>query len=377
MKIADLHCDTISKLLKRKRQGLPHDLRENDCQVDLYKLQKGNYGLQCFALFVNMGQVSDPWAEVIEELALYESQLFVNSDILAPVYDFEDIAENASRGKISALLTVEEGGVCGGSLEKLKTLYDRGVRIITLTWNYQNELGYPANPAKLKNSAVAASGMHNAVNLNISRDIGVLDAMNTLKTADVSGNKSSDSETTYAQMVSIAGLTDKGFEFLEMMEELHMIVDVSHLSDAGFYDVLRHAKRSFMATHSNARALTPHPRNLTDEMIRALSEKGGVMGLNYCADFLHLSECSLPDGEILDKLVTHALHIINVGGIQVLSLGSDFDGIPHSKDLRYANQMERLLGALQTAGIHAAAIDKIVWGNAMRVLENLPRKSLR
>ena len=145
------------------------------------------------------------------------------------------------------MLTVEEGAVCKGSTGKLRHLYRLGVRMLTLTWNYPNELGWP-------NVKMPPEGSEEAPDFTVP-----------------------DREH---------GLTETGFAFLSEMERLGMIVDVSHLSDAGFWDVARAAEKPFVASHSNARAVCHHVRNLNDEMIRALAEKGGVTGLNFCPSFL-------------------------------------------------------------------------------------------
>lgn len=111
------------------------------------------------------------------------------------------------------------------------------------------------------------------------------------------------------------------------MERLHMIVDVSHLSDRGFWDIAEHSTRPFAASHSNCRALAPHCRNLTDEMIRVMAEKGGLVGLNYCSGFLD----DQPRPELCRSttalMARHAAHFKQVGGIEIIGLGSDFDGI--------------------------------------------------
>lgn len=163
---------------------------------------------------------------------------------------------------MSAMLTVEEGGVCGGRTECLRELYKQGVCMMTLSWNYKNELGHPNLYAELRNS-IRAEEPHLTPE---EQDYALQKYLNTPDTEH--------------------GLTKKGREFVECMEEMGMIVDVSHMSDAGFFDVLQMTKKPFVASHSNARALCPCTRNLTDDMIRALAAKGGVAGLNFCADFL-------------------------------------------------------------------------------------------
>ena len=122
-----------------------------------------------------------------------------------------------------------------------------------------------------------------------------------------------------------AGLTDFGKEAVERMEQLGMLVDVSHLSDGGFWDVSRLCKGPFVASHSNCRALNPHPRSLTDEMLRTLAEHGGVAGLNFAPEFLN-GDITCQDSRVED-MVTQLRHRINVGGEDCAALGSDLDGI--------------------------------------------------
>ena len=175
MRIADMHCDTISELLRQRREhasaaedtteapaggqsegaataDTQPGLGQNTCHVDLRKMQKSGYVLQNFALFVNLGKVKDAWQEVQKLRALYEEELQKNQDIIAPVYSYADIEKNLADGKMSAMLTVEEGGVCGGRTERLRELYKQGVRMMTLSWNYKNELGHPNLYAELRNS---------------------------------------------------------------------------------------------------------------------------------------------------------------------------------------------------------------------------------
>ena len=155
-----------------------------------------------------------------------------------------------------------------------------------------------------------------------------------------------------------------------------MIVDVSHLSDKGFYDVLECAKKPFVASHSNARAVCPCARNLTDSMIRSLGERGGVMGLNYCVDFLLEAQC-IPGGKeariqaILNAAVNHARHIVDVGGMEVLGLGSDFDGIDVNEALPGAQSVERLWDALHGAGFTQSQLDGIFSENVLRVYREI------
>lgn len=333
MQIADMHCDTIERLLRYQRQGQKQGLRENDCHIDLLRMKAGGYLIQNFALFVNAKTCEDPWEEVCLLYRLYREEMEKNNDLIAPVLRMEDIGANAASGRMSAMLTVEEGAVCRGELSRLQKLYEMGVRMMTLTWNYKNELGSPG--------------------LDITK-----------------GWKAWESCRKISANVT-DGLTERGREFVAEMEKLGMIVDVSHLSDAGFYEVLNITKNPFVASHSNARALCPVPRNLSDDMIRKLAERGGVMGLNFCADFLKSVPAGTPNPGSLTEIANHARHITDVGGMEVLGLGSDFDGIDTNEGIPHAGRMEDLWESLRRAGYTESELDKIFGQNVLRVYEEI------
>lgn len=332
MKIIDMHCDTISILLEKRRRGEQTGLRKNTGHLDLQRMKQSGYLLQNFALYVNKNRCADPWEEVCALYEVYQQEIAVNAEILAPVLRYDDIASNEAQGKMSAMLTVEEGAVCKGEIEKLRKLYDMGVRMLTLTWNFPNELGYPHCVEKV-------NGQTGCSYPNQSR-------------------------------VPDMGLTETGREFVAEMQYLGMIADVSHLSDAGFYDVLECTHKPFVASHSNARTICNHSRNLTDDMIRRLAERGGCTGLNFYADFLEAAEAEKPVATQiggLDAMVRHAMHIVNAGGINVLGLGSDFDGIDTNEALPGVQSMELLWNALKKAGFTEGQLDKIFYQNVLRV----------
>ena len=316
----DMHCDTVSSLWRRGREGKPGSLRESDLCVDLHKMRQGNYLLLNFAMFVLLGRDGDPLVHVLELMDEYERQMAANRDWIAPVYRYADIEKNQAEGKLSALLTVEEGGVTKGNVAVLRNLYRLGVRMMTLTWNFENELGYPHTLRELP---------------------------------DYDPNKP-------------YGLKEQGIAMVEEMDRLGMIVDVSHLSDGGFWDVIRYGKRPFVASHSNARAVQNHSRNLTDEMIRALADRGGVMGINFCDSFL----ASQGPGTVED-MIRHIRHIRNVGGIGCIGLGTDFDGIDNTPEIGHAGEMPLLARGLEQAGFKPAEIDAIYSGNVLRVYQEV------
>lgn len=343
MKIADMHCDTIWWLDKKRLAGEQESLRTNTGHIDSGKLKKSSYAIQNFALFVKLGAQEDSWLKVQELMELYRKEIGENADLIAPVLTYGDIERNEKAGKLSAMVTVEEGGVCGGRIDRLNRLYEQGVRMMTLIWNYPNELGYPnLNADRGKVFREEAAERPREEQDRILR--GFLNTPDTLH-----------------------GLTEKGREFVARMEALGMIVDVSHMSDAGFYDVLQITKKPFVASHSNARKVCPCARNMSDDMIRSLAERGGVMGLNFCADFLTQLPAGMPNPGTIDAVVRHARHIAEIGGMECIGIGSDFDGIDTHAELPGAEAMGKLYDALYKGGFTESQIDRIFYGNVMRV----------
>ena len=326
MKVFDLHCDTLSELRHAQQRGEAMSFARNDLHIDLEKLEQGDYMLQCFAAFVNLADPTpgaDPLVTALEEIDIFKRIMEKYSDRIAPVYRPEDIRKNAAAG------TIEEGGCCKGSLGVLRRMYELGVRMMTLTWNHENELASP--------NVVPGAG------------------------TDAIWPCQPNTET---------GLKEKGYEFLAEMERLHIIADVSHLSDKGFWDIAEHSTRPFAASHSNCRALAPHCRNLTDEMIRVMAEKGGLVGLNYCSGFLD----DQPRPELCRSttalMAKHAAHFKKVGGIEILGLGSDFDGIGGRLELDSCAKLPLLADALQKEGFTEDEVEAIFYRNAQRFFED-------
>lgn len=316
MQIVDMHCDTISGLFLNP--DTEETLRKNSKHVDLLRMKEAGYLLQNFAIFVNKQEYPDTKERALSLLEYFGSEMERNTDLIAPVTCMADIENNRLQGKMSAMLTLEEGAILEGSVDTLKEFYDKGVLMITLTWNYQNEIGFPHN---------YNGGINNAAGARY-------------------------------------GLTKRGFEIVEAMEALGIIIDVSHLSDDGFYDVLNCTTKPFVASHSNSRAICNMSRNLSDDMIRGLAGRGGVIGLNFYPPFLG------DDGRIA-AVIRHAKHIINVGGIEVLGLGSDFDGIDGQKELLGAETMPKLIDAFLKAGFTDSDTEKIFGSNVLRVYRDI------
>ncbi len=345
--IADMHCDTLSELRNRKKNGSEEGLRRNRLCLDLDRMKAHSYVLQNFAVFVDLAQTEDPFADAMELISLFYEEMEKNSEIAGRAVSWNDITQNRSDGKISAMLTLEEGGMCRGDIGKLRTLYDRGARMMTLCWNYENELACPAFYEPVQPFCAQAQAWKTAADA----------------APGPRGEQEEKPPPTRSRRES-KGLTDKGIEFLEAMEALHMIPDVSHLSDEGVWDVLANTNRPFAASHSNARAVWEHERNLPDDLLRALGERGCVIGLNYYPLFLHEegsreSACA--------AIARHARHIAEKAGIESVGLGSDFDGFEAKSDIAGAEDLDNLLWALHRAGFSGRETDLICEENVLNL----------
>lgn len=300
--IIDLHCDTIHALVAGERSG---NLRESDAHVDLRWMKEAGNVTTCFALFVDKIAHTSPWNRAEQLYERFKKEVREASTSIAQVRYPQ---EQGNKALQQAILSVEELGILEGRLERVGTLASWGVRLATLTWNHENELGFPHHMR--------------------------------------------------------GGLKPFGHEVVEALEENQILVDVSHLNDEGFLTVAEMARTPFIASHSNARALTNHSRNLSDGMIKTLADKGGVIGVNFCPSFLsedwgHSS---------IDAMVAHAMHIHRVGGSSVLALGTDYDGISGELDVAHYPELDKLYEALRKAGLSNQDLEKMWYGNAFRVL---------
>lgn len=310
--IIDMHCDTIGKIM---HEG-DSELKSNNLSVDINKLKKGNSLAQFFAMFIYLEKNPKTFNRAMDMINVFYREIEKNSHDIAVARNYEELMNNNKSGKISAFLTIEEGEAIEGALNNLQNFYDLGVRLMTLTWNFENSIGFPNCRKEYMNK----------------------------------------------------GLKAFGIETVERMNELGMIVDTSHLSDGGFWDVARYSKKPFVASHSNCRALCGHSRNLTDDMIKTLSEKGGIMGVNFEKSFLQ------DEGKIssVDDMVRHIRRMYDKGGIDVIALGTDFDGID-SENLEISNigEMDKLIDKLKISGFKESDIDKITKDNALRVIKEV------
>lgn len=287
MFVADAHCDYLYKIVLENA---------SDATVSPESVKRGNIRRQVFAAFVDAGRAKE------------NTQAFYARQIAAFSEERRKFCETLP--DFDAILAVEGGEAIGGSIEKLDEFSQSGVRILTLTWNYENEFGFPHK---------------------IDR-----------------------------------GLKPFGKKALHALKRLHIAADVSHLSEAGFWDVYDHSE-TFMASHSCAKALCAHSRNLTDAQIRAIIARRGFIGVNFNPPFLK------DDGKAtLADVCDHILHLLDLGGADVVGFGSDFDGIASTpQGLSSPADFPALLEQLRARDLDETLIEKIALRNFERFMGGL------
>ncbi len=313
----DMHCDTLAKAFRLKHSDI---WTVSEYMLDIERMKKSEMVGQFFAIFFPPKTDDMPEDDIYFEKAreILFHTIENHSESIGFARNYQDFIDNQKNGKMSAFLTMEDGRAVQGSMERLEYFYQQGVRLISLTWNYENCFGAP-------------NSVHS-------------DIMNR-------------------------GLTSFGKEAIEVMNEWGILIDVSHLSDGGFEDVMKISKKPFVASHSNCRALSPHPRNLTDDMIRKLAEKGGVAGVNFAPEFLD-SDIKAKKSTI-QNLTAHIKHFIEIGGVECVGLGTDFDGITGEFEIGEPEKMELLFEQLHREGISETVIEKIAYKNVLRVIKDI------
>ena len=309
MRIFDAHCDTIYELDCR---GL--ELCKNPLQLDLERMSEYDGYIQVFAAFVDKTDIkTSPMKHVLKLIDTYKSETEKNAGKISIIETAEDLKNAHLSAGVHSILSIEGGEALEGSISALRMFHRLGVRLITLTWNHANEL---------------ADG--------ITEGRG-------------------------------AGLTDFGKAAVSEMERLGILIDVSHLSEAGFWDVDSCTKYPYVASHSCAKTLCSHPRNLTDDQIRAIAEKGGCIGVNFYPEFLS-------DNGIcgMERLAEHIEYMIDVGGEDAVGLGSDFDGVDRLPEgICGVESMKHLAALLSGRGMTDRCLEKIFYGNFYRVFSEV------
>jgi membrane dipeptidase len=282
-------------------------LKENKLHIDLKKASVYNNYAQMFAVFGYPGMIPDTdlFTAVYERFA---AELDFLKDKISLCRSKKEADKAFSEGKTAAFLSVEGAEVLDCSTERLEDAYLKGVRSLCLTWNRPTEL---------------------------------------------TGTNTSDTDR---------GLSQKGRDYVRLAEELGIILDVSHISDAGFWDLARMAKKPFIASHSNSRAVFNHSRNLTDDMFKAVRDIGGTAGLNLYSDFLGAGEVNI------ETAVRHIEHFLELGGEKTVAVGGDLDGcekLPAGVDS--LSDLPLIYEALAERGYDKQLLDDIFMNNLMRL----------
>ena len=313
--VFDLHCDTALALLG-KTGNEAGNLKHNSLHIDLDRAAKLEAYCQCFACFTTPDM--QQWMKVSpivvfeRELATIQREVDKHKRMIRLAYCAEDVEANRDSGKMSAILTIEGPAGFDFDPELLENLHQIGFRMSTLGWNEKN----------------------------------------VLTGSNVTGG----------------GLTDKGREYVKEAQRLGILVDVSHISDEGFWDIMEITQAPVVASHSNSRFVCNHSRNLTDDMFRAICRTGGVAGINQYAEFLG-------EHPTLDTVCDHVLHLLELDPDgKHIALGGDLDGCEAFNEgfegiQSYPSLAQRLL----ERGLTEDMIRDIFWNNALNVLRSVQK----
>ncbi len=295
MKVFDLHCDTAGECYNEKIS-----LFSNDLHLSIERAAKYDEYTQLFAVWISDKLRGNEAVEYFNNVAdNFYKEIELHKDYIS-VYG------SGAATPVKAVLTVEGGSACGGTIEGLRALYERGVRVITLTWNAKNEIA----------SGAFAEG----------------------------------------------GLSEFGKEFVRTAEELGIVLDVSHLNRQSFFEFAEFARKPFIASHSNADIVNNdygRKRNLTKEQIDIIKNAGGLVGLNYYTEFIEDDEA-----RGVDALCRQIDYFCEQGYEDIVALGSDYDGCRINEELRGAEKLEGAYNELLKRGYDRDLLEKIFWKNA-------------
>jgi len=320
--VVDTHCDTLKCMMPMftlprdsqwdDRSDIGMGVRSSLGHIDLPRLKEGGVDCQVFAIS-SVRDRTRPYAlrTAMEMIDIFYSECAAHLDAITPVTTHREIVEAAAGGKIAAMLSIEGADIIEGKVGLLRVFHRLGVRMVGLVHSLRNEL---------------ADGV-------------------------------ADGRTG-------GGLSELGVEVIEELDRLGMLIDISHLSDAGFWDLIEVAKGPVMASHSNARAVCDHPRNMMDDMIRAMADRGGVMGMNFAPGFVH------PTQATVQGVVDHIDYIVSIVGPNHIGLGSDFDGIPYTPEgLEDVTRMPNITAELLKRDYSEEDIKKILGENHLRMMK--------
>lgn len=310
-KIIDGHCDTLTLMADNIV-----DLSNTYNHISIEKLKKGNVSIQFFAVWLDpKDRFNSCFENGLRIIDCYYKMLDRYDNIFSPIFTFKDVLTSLKNEKIGCILAIEGGDILDGNLENLNKLYELGVRVMTLTWNYANEISS-----------------------------GILDT------------SSKDN-----------GLTTFGKKVIQNMNDLGMIIDVSHISYKGFWDVCEFSNKPIIASHSNARTICNNIRNLDDKQLKSIAEKEGIVGINFYPPFLSDSE----NAHITD-IVRHIEYIAALIGIDYIGFGSDFDGVDRLPNGVYGSEsFLQIIEELLKLNYKEEYISKICNGNMLRIFKSI------
>ncbi len=281
----DLHCDTISECYNNN-EALEH----NKMQLSLEKGKEMNRWVQTYAIWMD-DELSDEEAyDYFNHVYSYFlNELDKSKEKIAFCKSIEEVGKAFLEHKNAAFLSIEGSRAVGRELNRIQEFYNKGVRMMTLTWNGKTDV---ADGCMVENAG---------------------------------------------------GLSDFGVKVVKKMEQVGMLVDVSHLAEKGFWDVARLTKKPFIATHSNSKAICNHPRNLTDEQFEVFVKRKGLVGMNFYPLFIN----GTMEGDI-KELIAHIDHFLELGGEDIIAMGSDFDGAKMPQHMRGIEDVGYLYNLLVT-----------------------------
>jgi len=310
MRVVDAHCDLLMKMVENRRLGFDHDGRDAD--VSLKRLKQAEMAAQIYAIFLpDRNRLT--FEQVLEQVRLFMEHIASHPDVMF-IRTKEELERSLKERKLGALLSLEGVDGLEGNLTYLHTLFYLGVRLMGITWNEANW---------------AADGVGE------SRK---------------------------------AGFSVKGKQFVKECGRLGVILDISHLAEPGFWELLELSDKPFIASHSNSYALCPHLRNLTDEQIKAIVKRGGRIGITFVPPFL-----SKEKNAAISDVLKHLERICSLGGAGHVGFGSDFDGIDTKvQGLEHTGCYNALTEEL-LKHYRAAEVEGFMHGNWLQFLKaNLP-----
>lgn len=307
MRFFDLHCDTLYEIYTQN-QGF----YENKCHISLKRSKKLKNYIGCFAFWIPDDFRGENAVEFFNKLyKKFDKEKEQNSSLLK-IINSANCMENILDSQIGIILAIEGCAVLNGDLARVKILRELGIKVITLTWNGSNEIG---DGSLVKNPN---------------------------------------------------GITEFGIKAVKEMEKNNIIVDVSHASRKLFYDVAEISQKPFIATHANSYSICKHKRNLTDEQFNLIKERGGLVGITFCKEFLN----SEKDAKISD-IMKHIEYFLALGGENVLSIGSDFDGTEIPDEIKGIQSIDKLYEYLLRHNYNEELVDRIFYKNSYNFFKKM------